>query len=354
MKILLVCDWFLKLVVPNQARALVNLGHEVRVLTRDHAYEFDGDYAERRETMDAADLDFIELPGKRFSPLSIGAVARVRRDVRDWAPDVVSAHENADPRLLAIASTAPIAYTIHDPEPHPESNVDNRRALLTFRLWEKASSAIVIHSDLLRDQLRSKLSDDKRVRVIPHGVDIAPTPLPVPDSETILLFGRLEAYKGAPVLVEAMRILWQTRPNARLIVAGRGPAAANIPEDPRIELISRYITEAEVTHLLSRTRVSVLPYIQASQSGVGLLSLAQGIPTVVTNTGGLPDLAFRGLPAVPPEDAPALAAALSTALDMGASDRVKIHQFASDRFSWANVAKGYVKVYEQIAGDRRG
>ena len=150
-------------------------------------------------------------------------------------------------------------------------------------------------------------------------------------------------------MVDAMRILWQTRPNARLIVAGRGPAAADVPEDPRIKLISRYITEAEVADLLAMARVSVLPYIQASQSGVGLLSLAHGIPTVVTDTGGLPDLAFTGLPAVPPRNAPALASALSTALDMNSNQREKIHRFASRRFSWENVAKSYVKVYRQLA-----
>ena len=71
-------------------------------------------------------------------------------------------------------------------------------------------------------------------------------PLPRPESPSVLLFGRLEQYKGVEVLVEAMRLVWTRRPDVTLVVAGAGEAARLVPDDPRISLIPRYIPESEV------------------------------------------------------------------------------------------------------------
>ena len=68
----------------------------------------------------------------------------------------------------------------------------------------------------------------------------------------MLLFGRLEQYKGVEVLVEAMRFVWERHPEVRLVVAGAGEAALLVPDDRRISLIPRYIPEKEVDDPASR------------------------------------------------------------------------------------------------------
>ena len=64
-----------------------------------------------------------------------------------------------------------------------------------------------------------------RIVVIPHGLWARSEPLLRPESPSVLLFGRLEPYKGVEVLVEAMRLVWEQRPDVRLVVAGAGEAA---------------------------------------------------------------------------------------------------------------------------------
>ena len=209
------------------------------------------------------------------------------------APQIVHAHENHDPRMLALTCGYVTVLTVHDPLGHPGAPELTRGENWVFRRWFMRAQRFVVHGQALVEELVPIVGGDGRIVVIPHGTTARPAPLPPPEAPTVLLFGRLEAYKGVEVLVEAMRILWRHRPEVRLIVAGQGEAARLVPRDPRITLMARYISEHEVESLLSQASVVALPYTQASQSGVGLLAIAAGVPVVVSDLGGLPELAYE-------------------------------------------------------------
>ncbi len=354
MKILIVFDWFLKLVVEGQARALRDLGHDVRLLCRDHALEYGGDATERSralETLRAAGVKTLTLPGRRFGPEGIVSTIRARRSVAAWSPDVVSAHANDDPRLLFASSGYPLAYTVHDPEPHPGAS-SSRRERLGAALWLRSADQIVVQGHSLVATIRAQ-RPRAAISVIPHGIHVAACPLPVPLTPTILLFGRLEPYKGVLVLVEAMRAVWKKRPDARLLVAGTGPAAAQVPQDPRIELRDGYVPESDVEGLLSSATVAVLPYTQASQSGVGLLAIANGVPTVVTRTGALPEIAPGEAYIAEPSDPQSLAVRLLATLDAGLEERHRVLAFARRNFAWPIVARSYLELYEDLIRQAR-
>ena len=74
-------------------------------------------------------------------------------------------------------------------------------------------------------------------------------------------------------MAEAKRRVWEQRSGIRLVVAGSGPAARLVPDDDRVSLASRYIPESEVEELFAEASLMVLPYTQASQSGVGALAI---------------------------------------------------------------------------------
>ena len=88
----------------------------------------------------------------------------------------------------------------------------------------------------------------------------------------------------------------------------------------------------------------MLPYTDATQSGVAAMAFGFGRPAIVTNVGGLPDVicdGYNGL-LVPPKDAGALAEAMSrlivnddlrNRLTAGASD------YGSTELSWEFVAR---------------
>jgi glycosyltransferase involved in cell wall biosynthesis len=188
-----------------------------------------------------------------------------------------------------------------------------------------------------------------RIVVIPHGVSPRSEPLPPPASPTVLLFGRLEQYKGVGVLVDAMSLVWEKRPRVRLVVAGAGDAVRLVPDDdPRISLIPTYIPETEVPTLLAQASLVTLPYTQASQSGVGALAIASGVPVIVSDLGALPDLTYDRSFVVEAGNPRALAESIERHLDHGPDVRRKVLRHAQSHFSWEHAARLTVEVYREL------
>jgi glycosyltransferase involved in cell wall biosynthesis len=142
-----------------------------------------------------------------------------------------------------------------------------------------------------------------------------------------LLFGRLRAYKGLDLLRDAFRLLRRRRPEARLRVVGEGDAEALAPglsalEGVRVE--PRWVAEADIPPLLAAAGALVLPYREASQSGVVSLAHALGVPVVATPVGGLAEQVTDGVDgavAAAPEPA-ALAEAMARLCDPAERDRL--------------------------------
>src|SRR2546430_16940197 len=75
---------------------------------------------------------------------------------------------------------------------------------------------------------------------------------------------------------------------------------------------NEYISEERTAEYFRRASVVVLPYIEASQSGVIPLAYSPGKPVVATKMGGLPERVERGRtgPLVEPRDTAALTESL--------------------------------------------
>ena len=149
----------------------------------------------------------------------------------------------------------------------------------------------------------------------------------------MLFFGRLYEYKGLDVLLDAMRSVWDVRPDVRLIVAGGGPLEGMIPPDPRVTGILGYLPEARVDAVFASATVLVLPYRQASQSGPGGQALERGIPVVATTVGALPELVSDPTALVAPNDPEALARAILAHLDHDLAWRTRLLRDATTRMS---------------------
>ena len=83
--------------------------------------------------------------------------------------------------------------------------------------------------------------------------------------------------------------------------------------DPeKFEVHNRWISNEERNQFFERASIVVLPYVEATQSGVIPVAYAHAKPVIATQTGSLPDLvdhAKTGL-LVPPKDEYALANAM--------------------------------------------
>ena len=132
----------------------------------------------------------------------------------------------------------------------------------------------------------------------------------------ILFFGRIHEYKGLRYLIEAAPEIFRSVDHAKLIIAGRGDDfssyRAMISDPSRFEIHNRFIEEAETVRMFAEADVLVLPYSEASQSGVLLVALCFGSPVVATDVGEMAEVvrsAQMGI-VVPPRDVPALASAV--------------------------------------------
>jgi glycosyltransferase involved in cell wall biosynthesis len=207
------------------------------------------------------------------------------------------------------------------------------------RIAELSSSCLVIHSERLIDQLRPLLRR-LPIAVVPHGAEMAQSPIPVPDKRRLLIFGRLLEYKGVDTALEAFRRLPASLSDAELVVAGRGPLAARARGMQNVQVREEYIADSELDDLLGEARLVLLAYKDATQSGVGLQAVARGVPCVVSSAGALPELVENlasGL-VVSPESPAQLAQAIVNNIDHGADLRLATYSHAADNFAWPVVA----------------
>jgi glycosyltransferase involved in cell wall biosynthesis len=353
MRILVVCDFLFKYGA-QQARALAQLDHDVWMLCRSHALEFGGEAAEREECVAGLEREGIRMlvvPGRIRSIAAVPRMLEIRRVIRNWCPDVVHVHENHDPRLLALAAGYPTVLSVHDPLGHPGAPELTRWENWAFRRWFHRADRFVVHGEALVEEL-VPLVGRAGIVVIPHGLWARPEPLPPPRVPSVLFFGRLEQYKGVEVLVEAMRHLWSRLPDVKLVVAGAGEAARLVPDDRRITLIPRYISEREIDTLLSEASLVALPYTQASQSGVGTLAIAAGVPVVVSDLGSLPELAYEPSFVFEASNPAALADTIERHLRDGADVRDAVLAHAHAHFTWRHAAELTSDLYRELVAEK--
>lgn len=303
------------------------------------------------------------LEGSRWrDPRMLGASLLLNRMVRRFSPDVVHVQE-VHPLLVgytvvAFRKTLPVVITVHDPVSH--SGGPPKEALLWKSLmWvRRRASRLLVHGPQMRNEME-KLDSGLagRVDVVPHGILAEPAPIDAADTfepDTFLFFGRMEPYKGLRYLLDACDILDARGHRFRVIIAGTGPDlevhAERIAASPHIELINKYIPAGDVGALFRRASAVVLPYTDATQSGVAAIALANSRPVIATATGDLTEIVVHGRSGliVPPCNEVALAKAMEQILvDRTMRDALAggAGREARDKLCWSRVADLTVETY---------
>jgi glycosyltransferase involved in cell wall biosynthesis len=364
-RVLLACDWFVRYTA-GLAGGLAEHGTAVVLLTRTHDREFGDRPGAMREFVTGAlggDVPHLRLGGRVRDPRGARDALQARRAVRRFAPDVVHLQDSLpnDPRLLFAARVrrGRYALTVHDLDRHPGDAPMRARERGLRRALVHGAGLIFVHAERLRERLLAEQRPRASVVIVPHGAD-KPSVAPLPARPSLLLFGRLSWYKGIDTLLDAMPLVWTSAPETRLTIAGRG-AIAHHPalEDPRVLVRNEHVPDAEVPGLFGSATCVVLPYREASQSGVAALAKCHGRGLVATRVGGLEDLARDGgARLVPPEDPRALAEALvevvgtpglAGRMSRAAADAVRA------QLSWSRVGEVTLEAYERhlTAGARR-
>jgi glycosyltransferase involved in cell wall biosynthesis len=99
----------------------------------------------------------------------------------------------------------------------------------------------------------------------------------------ILFLGRIRKYKGISTLIDAYNLLPEPRLN--LTIAGEG----NLPvhDYSRVTVINRWLSDEEMIELLQGCEILVLPYVEATQSGLVPIAMNLNVKIVFSEVGGL-------------------------------------------------------------------
>ncbi len=295
-----------------------------------------------------------------------------------WQP---AALWRARPQLLhslafvsPLVNPCPAVVTVYDLsfKLMPENFLPAQRLYLsafTAHSCRRARRVLAISESTQADVARVFGLPVDKIDVAPPGVDSAFRPRPRSEVEAfraakglpekfILYLGTLEPRKNLSTLIRAFAELSRQpsavsrQPSALVLAGAKGwlyDELFQLVRELNLEnevLFPGYLPAAELPWWYNAASAFAYP---SAYEGFGmpvLEALACGVPVVTSNVSSLPEAGGAAAWQVPPEDAPALTAALRAALESGA-DRMAHGRAHAARFTWANTAAQTVACYHR-------
>jgi glycosyltransferase involved in cell wall biosynthesis len=140
------------------------------------------------------------------------------------------------------------------------------------------------------------------------------------DKKTKFSFiGRISAYKGIDIFLDAISILNNKYNNISYLIAGApfndtiGEKLVNQYQFENVEFKLKHLSNLELCNIIQESKIIVCPYRDATQSGVVMTALALNTPLIVSNQGGLPEYIEENITGmIANADAVSIAAAIET------------------------------------------
>ncbi|MCF7858805.1 MAG: glycosyltransferase [Candidatus Cloacimonetes bacterium] len=128
--------------------------------------------------------------------------------------------------------------------------------------------------------------------------DSAKAKLQLKGKKVILFFGFIKPYKGLELLIRSMPFVLSEITNSHLLIVGEVyknsnkylQLIENYSLKENVTFINRYVKDDEVELFFKAADLLVLPYLQATQSGVVQIAYDMNLGTVATPVGSLPDI----------------------------------------------------------------
>jgi glycosyltransferase involved in cell wall biosynthesis len=183
------------------------------------------------------------------------------------------------------------------------------------------------------------------------------------DEKLVVHVGRLVGEKGAPVLVDAAPAVLAAVPDAKFVVAGKGPLLSEL----RLKAegmglgakfyFTGFISDADRDLLYRAADVAVFPSLYEPFGIVALEAMAAGTPVVVAASGGLAEIVEHGETGIHayPGSADSLAWAIVHTLEHPdwalARARAALRRL-EQVFDWGLIAQQTAAVYRRVAEER--
>jgi glycosyltransferase involved in cell wall biosynthesis len=174
-------------------------------------------------------------------------------------------------------------------------------------------------------------------------------------TKLVLNIGRLSEEKGQKYLIEAVKNIIACNDDVLVIIGGTGPLKNKLDQKIKdfdlqnnIKLIG-FIPDDLISIWMNACDLFVLPSLSESFGIVQIEALSCGKPVIATRNGASEEIIINdklGI-LVEPKDSEDLKLAIQHAFDTK-WDEDYIRNYV-DRFTWANIAKKIMKVYEKLS-----
>ena len=366
-------------VVHDLSKRLIKDGHEVTVVTyRDNTdvpeYENDkGVNVYRVDNYMIHPNNFIDW----IMQLNFNMISKATELInKEGGFDVIHAHDwlvTYAAKTIKNAYGIPIVATIHATESgrnsgiHDETQryINDTEWLLTYEATE-----VIVNSNYMKNEIQRLfgLPFDK-INVIPNGVNLSNfTGIErdydfrrqyAMDNEKIILYvGRLVYEKGVQHLISAMPKILSNYHDAKLIIAGRGgmmdelkAQVTNMGLGNKV-YFTGYLDSKKVQKMYKCADVAVFPSTYEPFGIVALEAMLAGVPTVVSDVGGLGEIVAHGVDGMksyagnPNSIADSVLALLKDhqlAANVSKKAKVKV----KDQFNWEKIAQDTHFAYEK-------
>lgn len=366
-------------VVHDLSKRLIKDGHEVTVVTyRDSAdvpeYENDkGVNVYRVDNYMIHPNNFIDW----ILQLNFNLVSKATEIInKEGDFDVIHAHDwlvaNAA-KTLKNAYGIPVVATIHATEAGRNSGIHNdtqRYINDTEWMLTYEASEVIVNSNYMKNELQRLFGlPYEKINVIPNGVNLSNFAgverdynfrrQYAMDNEKIILYvGRLVYEKGVQHLIAAMPKILSNYHDAKLIISGRGgmmdelrQEASNLGLNNKI-YFTGYLDSKQVQKMYKCADVAVFPSTYEPFGIVALESMLAGVPTVVSDVGGLDEIITHGVDGMKAYagNANSIADSVTALLydhQLASNVSKKARQKVKEQFNWEKIAQDTYFTYEK-------
>lgn len=313
-----------------QARALVRLGHDVRVVAGSvvpGVFESEVDGVRLTRVLDpgpfAGAVAGLEGDGLPWSAnrlrTAAGAFRALRRLLEQETYDIVEYPECGADGMLAASLPVNTCVRFHSPsklimEAYGADPRDIETASAFEQVGINQASTAISPSAFLAEEVKRHLGVQTPISVVPNGIDLDRFDLDDgidvverfgldEGAVTVLFTGRLERRKGADVLPQVCEDLLRRRPEVHIVLAGADdgglvaesitPRLARLGLEDRLHPLGR-VGMGEVRALLKQADVFLLPSVWENMPYSCIEAMAASRAIVASNVGGIPELIADG------------------------------------------------------------
>lgn len=293
---------------------------------------------------------------------ALGALNTILATVRETSPDIVhftSKHSWNVPVALAIKAScrSVIVHTFHDPLGHDGDRVQ-RGVVHYHKVISSLLDGIVVHSEKSERDTADVLRPKSPVYRAPLGsTKWAEFRGPGEPTRKLLIFGRLNRYKGVELIPGIAHAIHDIDPELTVVVAG-APAAEvsnelidEIAQCENVVLRAEEIPEDELDGYFYDCDAVLLTHTSITQSGVILDALSHGKPVVSFDIAGIGEYLPPGSPQASPfdpQDFARIAVEMISDISALESGSRAAWEFGERHFSEDRMAAALLDVYEAV------